>query len=92
MAKDDYPEPEAEGFPSIDELEGQTVSIADVVTLRDGTNAIVLTNGRTYLCDNEWASRGATFIQGKLNAQNLEFTPERVVKENEQVGFRPVAA
>lgn len=88
---DNYPEPTG-GFPSITELVGQTVDVAEVFTTRDGTPAIVSTTGKIYLCDNAWASAGATFIEGKLNSSQSDYTRERVVEEQGLAGFRPVEA
>lgn len=92
MTVEKYPEPTTGGYTSIDALVGQTIDIAEVFTTRDGTLAVVTTAGTVFLCDNEWASAGASFIQAKLNANSADFTRERVVQEQGLSGFRPVEA
>lgn len=85
-----FPEPEDVGkMESIAVLVGQAVDVADIVTLRDGTLAVVTTSGKLYECDNDWASAGATFIQANLNSNSADFMRVNVVEEHGKAGFRP---
>jgi hypothetical protein len=86
----DLPDPPKGGFKSIDEALGQTINVAEVFEMRDGTLAVVTTSGVSYLCDNDWASQGATHIQGLLASSNADFYRARIVQEDDYVGFRPV--
>lgn len=73
---------------NMDHLRGQTIKIVDVELRSRKWPIVVLDNGERYECDNEWASRGATYLYGELQASGRDEIEVRVVEEQGLVGFR----
>lgn len=81
------PDPTPGGnYPAIDELLGQQVDVAGVGFIAGVAH--VLVNSKWYVCENDWASAGATALQAEMRAQGIEQIKVRVVQEQDQIGFR----
>lgn len=81
------------GYYALRDIVGATIEISDVDDL-DGIPIVIINNSdgprRRYLCNDEWASQGATVIQAELNSSGDDAITVRVVEEAGFVGFRVV--